>query len=108
MFLSAGINQSKSFSQFGGETRRIVSVDRQAAASFRAIDCEGADNSVPAGLDRLLQSPDVCRTVATVGEEMKGRTIVPNVIGLGWRPFGYVGSHPLHIFLIAEASPRGG
>ncbi len=31
-----------------------------------------------------------------LGQEMKGRAIVPNVVGLGRLPFRHVRDHPLH------------
>src|SRR6266850_2468485 len=106
VFMATGIDQPKPFSQLRRKARRIVSVDGQAAASFRAIDREAADDNVSAGFDRLLQARDVCRTVIGVCEEVESRPIVPDVIGLGWLPCGHIGRHPLHIWLIAETSFR--
>src|SRR5882672_9766220 len=108
VFMSTGIDQPKPFSQLRRKARRVVSVDGQSAASFRAVDREAADDNVSAGFDRLLQARDVCRAVAAVGEEVEGRPIVPDVIGLGWLPFGHIGRHPLHIWLIAETGFRSG
>ncbi len=48
MIVSPRVDQFKTQSELFGKTCRVVSVDRQSAAFFRAVECERSDNDVTA------------------------------------------------------------
>ena len=97
MLVSPRFQQFKTFTQFVGKARRVVSMDRQPAAFFRAIDCKRPADGMTAGLDDLFHPRDVGRTVRWIGQKMEGCSIMPNVEGLRRVPSGYVRDDPLYL-----------
>ena len=97
MIVSPGFQQFKTVTQFFGKSSRVVSIDRQPTAFFRAIDCKRPDNDMTAGPDRLLQTREVGGAVHWVDQEMERRPIMPDVEGLRRVPFGYVRDDPLYL-----------
>ena len=73
---------------------RIIAHDRQSAAPFRSIQSEGAYDNVSTGPDRLLQVTDIGGATGSIGEEMKRRTVMPQIVGLGWLLGGDIRNHP--------------
>src|SRR5258705_8085241 len=57
----------------------VVARDRQAAALLGSVRPERRDHHVPVRLERAPHGGDVPRTRRIVGQEMKDRTIVPEV-----------------------------
>ncbi len=97
MIVSPGFQQFKTFTQFFAKASCIVSIDRQPAAFFRAIDCKRPDDGMTARLDDSFHTRDVGRTVRWLDQKMEGCSIMPNVEGLRRVPFGYVRDDPLHL-----------
>ena len=71
------INQFKLGSENSAKHSCIIPHDRQAAAPFRPIQREGADDNVSAGSDGLLRMTDIGGSIGSFREEMKSGTIVP-------------------------------
>ena len=83
MIVSPRSDQFKPFTQFSGETSRIVSIDWQPAASFRAVGGKCSNDDMTTGLDGLFHARDIGRAVRRISQEMEGGPIMPQVEGLG-------------------------
>ena len=77
MVLSPGVHQVKTFAQLLRKARRIVTVDGQPTAFFRAVDGERPDDDMAAGPDRLSQTRDVGGAIRGIGQKMKGGPLMP-------------------------------
>lgn len=108
MIVSPGIYQLKTPSEFFGKTCRVVSVDRQSAAFFRAIERERSNNDVTAGFDSSFHATDVSGAVRRISQKMKGGPIMPNVEGLRRSPFGHVRYDPSNLARPRAESRLGG
>ena len=78
MILPPGVHQLKTFAQFLRKACRIVPVDGQSAAVFRAVDGKCSDDDMAAGPDRLSQTRHIGCAVRGIGQEMKGGAVVLN------------------------------
>ena len=108
MIVPPGFYQLKPTSQLCGETRRIVAIDRQAAAFFRAVDCKRSNNDVTAGLDGLFHARDVSGAVRWINQKMEGRPIMPDVVCLLRLPDCGVGDDPMDLCgVLIKARFRG-
>ena len=96
MIVPSCVDKNSPFAQLSREACRVVSVDRQAAAFLRAIDCKRPDYDVTAGLDRSLHARDIGGPVSRISQKMEGCPIMPNVADLRRVPFGYVCDDPLY------------
>ncbi len=96
MIVSPEVYQDKPSSQFLGKTRRVVSVDGQPAAFFRAVECKRSNYDMTAGLDSLSHARGVSNTVRRINQKMEGGPVMPNVENLRQVPFGSVRDDPLH------------
>src|SRR5947207_982183 len=65
------------------QARAVIAGDRQAAALFRAVEREGSDDGVPADFQAAPEAGDVGGAIACVGEKVKRRPVVPDIVGLG-------------------------
>ena len=108
MIVSAEICQLKTPSELVGKTCRVVSVDRQSAALFRAVECERSNNDVTARFDGLIHARDVSGAVRCINQKMKGGPVMPNVEGLRRRPFGHVRHDPFDLACPRAESCLGG
>jgi hypothetical protein len=61
------------------QTRRVVALDREAAAPLRTVRCERGDHDVSSGADRSAGSGDVGVPVGGVDEEVEHGAVVPGV-----------------------------
>ena len=77
------------------KARRIVTLDRQAAAFLRPIEREGRHDGVTADLQGLSEPRHVGVAVTLFGEKMKRRPVVPYVVGAGRLPSRGVGNEPM-------------
>jgi len=97
MIVPPGVQQDEPSSQLFGKTCRIVSIDGQPTAFFRAVECKRSNYDMTAGLDDLFHARDVSRAVRRISQKVKGRPIMPNVEGLRRAPFGHVGDDPMYL-----------
>ena len=79
------------------EGRGIVSHDRQAAASFWPIECEGRNDGVPADLYGSLKSRDIGSAITFLGEEMECCPIMPNVVSFRRLPDRSIRGDPVNL-----------
>jgi hypothetical protein len=94
MVMSAGLNKLERLTEDLPDRSGIVPGDRQSTAPLRPVECERSDDDVPA---RSYRMPNICsvrRTVTRFGQEMKRRTVMPKVKGLGWLPCCNIGDYP--------------
>ena len=68
--------------------------DRQTAASLWSIRRERSDDHVPAGRYRVLHACGVVRTVARIGQEMKGGSVVPKIVAFIRTPGRHICDNP--------------
>src|ERR1700694_6082059 len=94
--LSPRIDQFKAVSKRCGESVRIVTADGQAAAPFRAVRREGGDDGMSARAQGASKPGNIGGLIARVGEKVKGRPVVPDIICPRRLPNGYVGGDPCH------------
>jgi hypothetical protein len=92
--MSSRVDQAKIGSQHCGQRSRIVPHDRQSAASLRAVKVKGADDDISTSLDGSLQPVDIGGLIGLISQEMKGRSVVPQIVGFGWLPGGDVSNDP--------------
>ena len=90
MIVWTGIHQGEVLAQFPGQSRRVVTMDRQPAAGFRTIGSEASDDGITAGDERLLQPRDIGRTVGRLDQKMKRGPVVPDVEALRRLPRRHV------------------
>ena len=76
------------------KTLCVMTPDRQAAAFLRTIQCECADDDLAVRGERRSQAIDIGILISRIGQEMKCRAIVPDVVRPFRRPFGDVGDDP--------------
>jgi len=69
MILPPGIHQFKAFAKFPGEACRIVAVDGQPAALFRAVDGECPDDDMAAGPERISTETITREAASTKGKD---------------------------------------
>src|ERR1700746_2502548 len=79
------------------KTLCVITLDLQAAAFLRTVECEGADDHLAAWRDRRFQAINVGVSVGCLGQEMKRRAIVPDVVGLRGSPLRHVGCYPVGV-----------
>lgn len=92
--MSPRVDQFEIGSQKCGQRGRVVSNDRQSAASLRAIQSEGSDDDISSGLKGSLQPVDIGGLIGRISQEMEGRTVMPQIVGLRWLPFRDIGNLP--------------
>ena len=64
--------------EFAREHLRIVSGDRQAAASIGTVQCERGDDHGAAGLERTRGRGDIALAVIAIGQKMEDSAVVPH------------------------------
>ena len=106
MVVSSCIHEDEVASQKSAQSGCVMAHDRQAAASFRTVRSERADDDVSPWLHGLLEPIDVGGLIGAISEEMEGGPVVPQIVGLGRFPLGDVCDHPLDAgAAIAETLP---
>src|SRR6266702_6905554 len=95
MVVPPGFDQFEVRSKRPGKRLRVVAHDRQPAASFGTVGSEGRDDHMTARPHRFLQADDICIAIPGFGQEMKGGTIVPEVIPARRLPGGNISGDPL-------------
>src|SRR6267142_1740499 len=102
------IDQFKALSERCGESVRVVTADHQAAAAFRAVGREGRDDGMSARAQGASKPGNVSRLIIPLGEKVKRRPVVPQIIGPRRLPRGYISRNPCHpVCLVADAGSRG-
>src|SRR5882762_5561928 len=103
------VDQLKAASECRGQTACVVAADGKAAASFRAVKREGTDDGMSARAQGAPKPSYIGRLILRVGEKVKRRPVVPDIVGSRWLPNGHVGRNPRHLVcVVAHARPRGG
>src|SRR6185503_10020677 len=97
MLMAPGVNQPKSRTERLPEARGVVTRDRQSAAFFRAIQCESGDDGVSAGFQTARKALDIGGTVFLVGEKVKRRPVVPDVVSLHRLPGRGIRHQPMDL-----------
>ena len=87
---------------------RVVSLRRKAAAFFRAIKCKRCDDGVPSDFYATLKPLNVRGAVPFLGQKMKCRTVMPDVVGLLRFPDRGVGRDPMNLIGTAAKARLGG
>ena len=97
MRMPSGVNELEGAPEGIAKARSIVPHHGQAAASFWSIEREGRNDGVPPKLQAPLKSLDISSAVAVLGEEVKGRPIVPNIVCPGRIPRCHVSDNPMNL-----------
>ena len=95
--MSSRVAQLEVGPQDCGQRGCIVSHDRQSAAPLRAVQSEGTDDDITSGLNGFLEPIDIGGLIGLISQEMKGRTVVPQVVNLGWLPRRDICNHPFDV-----------
>ena len=94
VILAAGFNERELVSKNGADGSRIMPQDGKAAAPARSVRCECADNDMAARPHGPRHALRIRPAFGGVREKMKGRPVVPQIVGFGWLPDGYIGGDP--------------
>ena len=97
MSLPSSVNELEGAPEGLAKARGIVSHHGQAAASFWPIEREGGDDGIASELHAPLEALDISSAVAVLGEEVKGRPIVPNIVCPGRIPRCHVSDNPMNL-----------
>jgi len=90
------INKLERPTQRLAKARRIVAYDSKAAASFRSIERKGRNDGVPSHFQGSLKARDIGGAVTLLGEKVKRRPIMPDVVSLSRLPDGSIRYNPLN------------
>ncbi len=58
----------------------VVARNGKTAARLRPIERESADDSVSSGTQRFLEARDISGLIVSGGKEVKGGTVMPDVV----------------------------
>src|ERR1700737_97178 len=106
--MPTAIDQLKSASKRDGQTACVMAADGKAAASFRAVKRECTDDGVSAQAQAVSKPRNISGLILRVGEKVKGRPVVPNIVGPRRLPGGRIGCNPSHpVCFFAHARSRG-
>ena len=97
MSVTWGFNKFEPVAEDLSKTVSIVANNRQAAASFWTVRCEGSHDRMPVRLQGLGEARYISRAVALFVQEVESRSVMPNVIGPGRLPHCDVGHHPVGV-----------
>ncbi len=75
-----GVNQLKARTQSALHRRTVIALNRQAAASLRAVEGEGGHDDPPVGSQCPKQLAHIYLSVFGFGQEVKERAVVPQRI----------------------------
>ena len=81
MRMRAGVHQREDLAELRTQRRSVIAHNRQAAAAIRPIEGEGCDDGVAAGRQGHGQALDIAGAILWTGQKMKGRPIMPEIIG---------------------------
>ena len=95
MRLAPRLDQLELRPKLRSKARAIVPLHRKAAAFLRAIKRKCRDDGVAAGRNRRPQALDISGPVARIGQEVKCRAIVPDVVAAPRPPCRGVGNDPV-------------
>lgn len=105
MSVPPGLNELERATKGLTEARSIVPHDGKAAASFRSVERKGGNDCVPSDLQGPSEARDIRSTVTLLGEEMKRRPIVPDVVSLQRLPGCCIRDDPMNL---CGAAPKAG
>ncbi len=94
--MAHGADQPESWAEQGCEAGGIVARHREAAAFFRTIGREGADDGKAAAPQGLAERPHIGPLVFGLVEKMQRCAIMPEIIKLCWRKARNVALDPFH------------
>ena len=81
MLLGPMIHQLKTRPELRYDPVRIVTPNLQSAASLRTVGCKGGHDHRTVGHKRGVQRLQVSGPVGCVGQKMKHRAVMPDVVG---------------------------
>lgn len=93
--MAAGLEEHELAPEHGTDRGRIMPLNRKAAAALRPFGGKGADDDIAFRPDCLRRSSSISLAVSSIGEEVKGRPAVPEIIGCGGLPRRHTGHCPL-------------
>jgi len=105
MSVPPGLNELERAPEGLTEARSIVPHDGKAAASFRSVERKGGNDCVPSDFQGPSETRDIRSTVTLLGQEMKGRPIVPNIVSLRRLPGCCIRDDPMNL---CGAAPKAG
>jgi hypothetical protein len=105
--VAPGIDQFEVGSENSAKHSCIIPHDRQAAAPFRPIQGEGAQDNVSAGSDCAVEMTNIGGTIGSIGEEMKRSAVVPQIVSFGWFLGGDIRNHPFDVSPPVAKTPLG-
>ena len=90
------------------KVRGVVPHYLKTTAPLWTIRREGCNDGMPSSLQSPPEAREIRRTVILLGEEVKGRPIVPDVIGLQRLPPCCVSDHPMNLCGVLYKAYFGG
>lgn len=92
-----GIDQLEIVAERISKAIGIMSRYGKAAAFFWTIQCECADDNVPARVNCGPQTIHVALPLGWLGQEVEGGAVMPNGIFLGRRPIAGISNNPVNL-----------
>jgi len=96
MRVIARFQQFEKWTEYLTDRSGIVTNDGQSATAFGTIRCEHPDDDVTAGPYGTQDALPVTGAIVRIGQEMKGRAVMPYVVGLRRFPGRDIRGDPLH------------